>query len=63
MNLSVVSIDKYLVRVEAEGEITMRDFRAVDGQFPAVFELRDYGPDLSGLAKVRQVIEKMEAIR
>src|SRR5438093_262749 len=42
---------------------TMRDFRAVDGQFPAVFELRDYGPDLSGLAKVRQVIEKMEAIR
>ena len=28
MNLSVVSIDKYLVRVEAEGEIAMRDFRA-----------------------------------
>lgn len=28
MKLSVASIDKYLVRVEAEGEITMRDFRA-----------------------------------
>ena len=28
MKLSVVSIEKQLVRVEAEGEITMRDFRA-----------------------------------
>jgi anti-anti-sigma factor len=28
MNLSVVSIDKYLLRVEAVGEITMRDFSA-----------------------------------
>jgi anti-anti-sigma factor len=28
MKLSVVSIDRHLVRIEAEGEITMRDFRA-----------------------------------
>jgi len=28
MKLSVASIDKYLVRIDAEGEITMRDFRA-----------------------------------
>jgi anti-anti-sigma factor len=28
MKLSVTSIDKYLLRVEAEGEITMRDFHA-----------------------------------
>src|SRR5438876_11864981 len=33
MKLSVSSIDKHLVRVEAEGEITMRDFRA-DGPDP-----------------------------
>jgi anti-anti-sigma factor len=33
MKLSVASIDKYLVRVEAEGEITMRDFSA-DGPDP-----------------------------
>jgi anti-anti-sigma factor len=28
MKLSVTSIDRHLVRIEAEGEITMRDFRA-----------------------------------
>ena len=41
---------------------TMRDFRSVDGQFPTLFELRDYGPELSGLARLREVIDKMEAI-
>ena len=42
---------------------TVRDFRAVDGQFPVLFELRDYGPDSSGLARVREVIDKMKAIQ
>ena len=33
MKLSVVSIDKQLVRIDVEGEITMRDFRA-EGRDP-----------------------------
>lgn len=50
-----------------DGEIdwaqTVRDFRTGDGQFPVLFELRNYGPDQSGLARVREVMEKMEALR
>jgi len=42
---------------------TIRDFRAVDGQFPTLFELRDYGSDSSGLARLREVMDKMEAIQ
>lgn len=41
---------------------TVRAFRAVDGQFPILFELRNYGAETSSLAHVREVIEKMEAI-
>lgn len=47
-------------------EQTIRDFRGaceVEGKFPILFELRDYGRDLSGLGRVREVIEKVEAIR
>src|SRR5437588_839061 len=42
---------------------TVRDFRTVDGQFPVLFELRDYGPDSSGLARLREAIDRMEAIQ
>jgi len=41
---------------------TVRDFRQRDGQFPTLFELKDYGAGVSNLARVRQVIERMEAI-
>jgi sugar phosphate isomerase/epimerase len=41
---------------------TVRDFRALDGQFPILFEVRNYGPALSKLAQLREVIEKMKAI-
>ncbi len=44
-------------------EQTIRDFRTVDGQFPIVFELRHYSPEASSLARLRQVIERIEAIR
>ncbi len=44
-------------------EQTIRDFRALDGPFPILFELRNYGPEKSGLARVREVMEKIEAIR
>lgn len=48
---------------EIDWEQTVRDFRAVDGQFPLLFELRHYGPKLSSLARVREVIGRMEAIQ
>ncbi|HUU13461.1 MAG TPA: sugar phosphate isomerase/epimerase family protein [Terriglobia bacterium] len=44
-------------------EQTMRDFRSVEGQFPVIFELRDYGPETSGLGRLREVIQKMDSIR
>jgi sugar phosphate isomerase/epimerase len=49
-----------------EGDIdwteTVRDFRSVDGQFPVLFELRNYGSTVPDLSGVREVIEKMKAI-
>ncbi len=41
---------------------TIRDFRTRDGQFPMLFELRQYGPEVSSLAHLRQVMEKIEAL-
>ncbi len=48
---------------EIDWEQTIRDFRAVDGQFPLLFELRHYGPEVTSLARLREVMEKLEAIR
>ena len=49
-----------------EGEIdwakTVSDFRAVDGQFPILFEIRNYGPEVTNLDKLREVIEKLAVI-
>lgn len=44
-------------------EQTMRDFRSVEGQFPIIFELRDYGPEASSLGRLREVMQKMDSIR
>ena len=41
---------------------TIRDFRTVDGQFPVLFELSDHGPEKTGLARLREVMEKLERI-
>lgn len=41
---------------------TARDFRSVDGQFPILFELRNYGAKLPGLAGLREVMDRMNAI-
>lgn len=41
---------------------TVHDFRAAAGQFPVLFELRHYGP-ASSLARLREVMEKIDAIR
>ena len=57
--------DDHLLPFEGDidWERTVRDFRALGGQFPFLFELRDYGPEVTSLARVREVIERMEAIR
>ncbi len=50
---------------QIDWEQTVHDFRASwtgDGRFPILFELRNYGPDLSGLARVREVIDKIESL-
>jgi sugar phosphate isomerase/epimerase len=41
---------------------TVRDFRAVDGQFPILFEVRNYGAALGTLNQLHGIIEKMKAI-
>ncbi len=47
---------------EIDWEQTLRDFRGVDRQFPILFELRNYGPEVTNLTRLREVIERMEAI-
>jgi sugar phosphate isomerase/epimerase len=42
---------------------TVRDFRALDGQFPVLFEIRNYGPEITNLDKLREVMENFEAIK
>lgn len=41
---------------------TIQDFRTVDGQFPILFELRNYGPEVTTFARLREVMEKLEAV-
>lgn len=48
---------------EINWEETVRDFRNANGQFPILFELRNYGPEVSSLTRVREVMEKMEAVK
>jgi sugar phosphate isomerase/epimerase len=44
-------------------ERTIQDFRSLDGRFPILFELRDYGPEKSSLPHLRAVMDRMEAVR
>ena len=50
-----------------DGEIdwteTVRDLRRGHGQFPVLFEVRDYGPELSSLARLAGVMHRMENLR
>jgi sugar phosphate isomerase/epimerase len=43
-------------------EETIRDFRKVDGKLPVLFELSDHGPEKTGLARLREVMERLERI-
>jgi len=47
---------------EINWEETVRDFRAASDQLPLVFELRDYGPEITTLPRVREIMQRMEAI-
>lgn len=42
---------------------TVKAFHSVDGQFPILFELRQYGPEATGLPKLREVMKKFETMR
>lgn len=41
---------------------TIRDFRAVDEQLPILFELQNYGPEVSSLARLGEVMNRLENI-
>ena len=43
-------------------EGTIRDFRTADGKRPVLFELSDHGPEKTGLARLREVMKKLEGI-
>jgi sugar phosphate isomerase/epimerase len=48
---------------DIDWEQTIRDFRALDGQFPTLFELRDSGPESTNLQRLSKVMERIEAIQ
>jgi sugar phosphate isomerase/epimerase len=48
---------------EIDWEQTVRDFREVEGQFPILFEPRQYGPESTSFARLGEVMEKFASIR
>ena len=40
----------------------VRDLRRGDGQFPVLFEIRDYGPEKSSLARLAEVRSRLESL-
>jgi sugar phosphate isomerase/epimerase len=56
--------DDHLLPFEGgiDWEQTVRDFRSVEGQFPCLFEVRNYTTSLATLARLREVVEKIKAI-
>jgi sugar phosphate isomerase/epimerase len=40
----------------------VRDLRSGEGQFPLLFEIRDYGPEVTSLARLTEVISRMEQL-
>jgi sugar phosphate isomerase/epimerase len=56
--------DDHLMPFDGEIDWTeaMRDLHRGDGQFPLVFEVRDYGPEVTSLARVVEVMARMESL-
>jgi sugar phosphate isomerase/epimerase len=42
---------------------TVKALRSRDGQLPILFELRNYGPEVSSLSRLGEVMRRLEAIR
>ena len=42
--------------------VAVRDLRCGEGQFPLLFEIRDYGPETTSLARLAEVMGRMEDI-
>ena len=40
----------------------VRDLRRGEGQFPVLFEIRDYGPETTSLSRLAEVMDRMEDI-
>ena len=40
----------------------VRDLRRGEGQFPVLFEVRDYGPETTSLSRLAEVMDRMESI-
>ncbi len=40
----------------------VRDLRQGKGQFPVLFEIRDYGPEITSLARLAEVLDRMESM-
>jgi sugar phosphate isomerase/epimerase len=47
---------------DIDWEETIRDFRAADGQFPLLFELRHHGAEVANFTRLREVMERIESI-
>ncbi|HZP01497.1 MAG TPA: sugar phosphate isomerase/epimerase family protein [Terriglobia bacterium] len=48
---------------EIDWDQTIRDFRTMERRFPILFELRNYGPEVTSLGRLREVVRKFDAIR
>jgi len=56
--------DDHLMPFDGEIDWTeaVRDLRRGEGQFPALFEIRDYGPEVTSLVRLAEVMDRMESI-
>ena len=56
--------DDHLMPFDGEIDWTeaVRDLRSGEGQFPVLFEIRDYGPEVTSLARLAEVIKRMEQV-
>lgn len=47
---------------EINWERAVRDLNALDGRFPLLFELRNYGPEMTNFARLHAAMQKIEGI-
>jgi len=56
--------DEHLMPFDGDIDWTeaVRDLRRGEGQFPVLFEIRDYGPEMTSLSRLAEVIDRMESL-